>query len=507
MKLRPYQAQCVEAVLSGFQQYNKQLVVIPTGGGKTIVFSGIAARLQPKRTLILAHREELIDQAIAKLASATGIRAGREKAESRASKSDPVVVASVQSMIRRLDEWPADHFGLVVADEAHHAISASWQKVLNHFDQAAWVLGVTATPDRSDKRNLGGYFEAIPFELGLFDLVNQGFLSGISVKSIPIEIDITGVRQTAGDYNEADLGQALEPYLRQIAKAIATECAFRRTLVFLPLIATSETFRDICREEGLVAEHVCGVSPDRAEQLAKFAAGDTEVLCNAMLLTEGFDDPGIDCVVVLRPTKSRALYSQMVGRGTRVAPGKGNLLLLDFLWMHEAHNLVRPAHLVAKSNDVAEEITELAEEKARGGVQGELDLQGLASETQIKREAKLAEEIAKNAKKKARVMDANEFALFVHSDAAEYEPTMKWEGEAISEGQAKVLSRFGIDLDTITCKGHASRMIDLLVNRSRMGLASPKQMRLLRQLRHPHPETATFEQASLFLNRRFHANA
>lgn len=346
MQARQYQSEVIAAVERGWGEFSRQLVVVPTGGGKTIIFAMLAAR-QPGRTLILAHRDELIDQAIAKLGAATGIRAGKEKAEHSASLSDRVVVASVQTMLRRLDDWPADHFALVVADEAHHAVSDSWQKVLNHFDRHARVLGVTATPDRADKRQLGSYFEAIAAEVKLFDLVRDGYLSPIAVKSVPVKIDLSSVKQTAGDFDQAELGHAIEPCLSEIARAIKEHASFRRVLCFLPLIATSQKFVEACNQAGLSAVHIDGNDPQRREKLVRFGQWEFDVLSNAMLLTEGFDDPGIDCIVVLRPTRSRPLYAQMIGRGTRVDETKENLLLLDPLWMHERHTLTRPAHLLS----------------------------------------------------------------------------------------------------------------------------------------------------------------
>ena len=504
MQLRPYQQKAVDDTLAGFEKFQRQLGVIPTGGGKTIVFSSLAKRFLPARTLILAHREELVDQAIEKLFKSTGIFAQKEKAEHSASLQSQVVVASVQTMQRRLKKWPQDHFGLVVADEAHHSIADSWQTVLTHFAPAK-ILGVTATPDRGDKKNLGRYYENISFEVHLFDLIHKGFLSPIHVQSIPLKIDLAGVRQTAGDYNETDISNALNPYMREIARAIRDEAAFRRTLVFLPLIATSKEFTRICNEEGLAAAHIDGYSEDRKEIQDRFRDGEFEVLNNAMLLTEGYDDPGIECVTILRPTRSRSLYSQMVGRGTRIFPRKENLLLLDFLWMHEKHSLIRPAHLIAESDEEAEEMTEETENAAqRGDGQQELDLEDIASEVRIQREKKLQEELAAKTKRKARVMNAIDFALSLHDNAAaEFEPQEKWEFGPLSEGQRGMLEKNGIDSDSVQCKGHAAKIIDLIYQRQSMGLCTPKQFKYLKQFGHPSPATATVEQASAFLDKRF----
>lgn len=501
MQLRPYQEKVIADTLAGFQQFNRQLAVLPTGSGKTIIFSKLAQQLQPKRTLILAHREELVDQAIEKLHRATGIFAGKEKAEFEARHSDPVVVASVQTMMRRLDKWPADHFGLVVVDEAHHVLAQSYRITLSHFDGSALVLGVTATPDRGDKQCLGKYFENVAAEVTLFDLINQKYLSRIAVKSVPLQIDLSKVRQAAGDYNESDLGDALEPYLAEIARSIATEAAWRRTLVFVPLIATSHKFVGACRAAGINAKHIDGNSPDRKEILRDFANGRYDLLSNAMLLTEGFDDPGIDCVVILRPTKSRALYSQMVGRGTRIADGKSNLLLLDFLWLHERHALIRPAHLVAKSDAEAQQITELALSKP-GGKQMGMDLEVLATEATAQREARLREELKAKEKRKARFIDPIEFSLSLGSfEAAEFQPTMEWEKKPVNAHQRARLERHKLDFDVLTA-GQASKILELIDTRNRLGLATPRQIQCLRQFKHPNPEKATRDEAGRFLRRR-----
>lgn len=503
MKPREYQSQCLCATEKAFKEFSRVLNVLPTGAGKTCIFSFEAQRrsLLGQKTLILAHREELIDQAIDKLHTATGIHAEKEKAEFQAGLDSPVVVASIQTMIRRLDKWPRNHFGLVVCDEAHHAISDSWQQVLSHFD--AQVLGVTATPDRGDKRNLGNFFQTIGFEISLFDLIKQGYLSRITLKSIPLQIDLTKVKSTAGDFDAAQLGSALEPYLDQIAEAIRDQAAFRRVLAFLPLIATSQKFVAACEKVGLSASHIDGESPDRREILQRFANWDFDVLSNAMLLTEGFDDPGIDCVVVLRPTRSRPLYAQMVGRGTRTAAGKENLLLLDFLWMHERHAIARPAHLIAKDDIEADQITELAEKSAAMPAdlaeQMPLDLESLAGEATSQREEALRKRLEEHKNKKAKSISAEEFAMQHDSLAtAEYEEAMPWESQPVTEKQEKWLKRARIDLTTVRGKGHASKLLSLYFDKKPLTVASPSQRALMARMGYPNAESATPDDARRF---------
>jgi superfamily II DNA or RNA helicase len=500
VNLRPYQSDCVAAVESGFENFTKQLAVLPTGAGKTIIFAKLAAGRAERgeRTLILAHRSELIYQAVEKIFAATGIRAETEKAEEWAGvdESTRIVVGSVQTMTGdRLNRWPSDFFSLVVADEAHHAMSDSWRKTLAHFDGNADVLGVTATPDRNDKRNLGQYFENVAFEIGLFDLIRDGYLSPIAVKSLPLEIDLRGVKVTAGDFDDAQLGHALEPYLASIAKEIKAHAEFRRTLAFLPLIATSQKFVAACRDAGIDAEHADGDSPDRAQKLARFERGEFSLLSNAMLLTEGYDCPPVDCVAMLRPTSSRALYSQCVGRGTRVCDFKENLLLLDFLWLTEKHKLSRPAHLVAKSEDEAEEITKLAAEKS-GAKQDELELEGLASEVQAQREAKLRQELKEHSRKSSRIISADEFAIANDAFAvAEFEPTMKWESEPPTPKQEKYLRAAKIKIETVRGRGHARQLLDLHFRNQSLRLATPKQVSYLSRRGFPQAHEMTFNEA------------
>ncbi len=499
MPLYPYQEQAVNAVLDGFKEFNRQLMVAPTGAGKTIMFAHLAHRT-PGRTLILCHREELIEQAADKIHRATGIYAEIEKAERKADLHSRVVVGSVQSLMRtkRLESWPADHFELVVADEAHHAISDSWQRVLQYF--RAKILGVTATPDRADKKNLGRFFENIAYEINLFDLIRQGYLAPIAIQSLPIQVDLSKVRMVAGDYDAAGLDEAIGPHFREIARAIKDAASFRKVLVFLPLIATSQAFTEICCEEGIAACHIDGTNEDRAEILKAFAANRFDMLCNAMLLTEGYDCPDVDCIVILRPTKSRALYAQMVGRGTRISPAKDNLLLLDFLWLHERHALIKPAHLIAETPEQAQAIMDFA-----GGKPDEpVDLQEADGEVKRQREEKLRQELEAQKHRKARSVDAMRFFLDIHRpDMLDYEPTMPWEAAEVTEGQAKALLNMGFDPGAVSCRGLASKILDLAFSRRKLNLATPKQVKYLRQLGHAEPETATFDQAKAFLDERW----
>lgn len=506
--LRDYQRDCLDAIFKGYAEFDRQLVVLPTGAGKTICFAAAALRTwqeSGQRTLILAHREELIQQAVSKIRFVTGLEASIEKAESRASRTAPIVVASVQTMQgARLESWAADHFGLVVADEAHHAISASWQNTLRHFHGHAKVLGVTATPGRGDKKNLGQYFQNIAYEIGLLDLVNRGYLSPIVIQTLPLKIDLAGVQSAAGDYDAAALAAAIEPLLRQVIGEIKRVASDRKTLVFLPLIKTSKRFVELCWEEGLEAGHVDGEMENRKDVLDRFARNEFQILSNAMLLMEGYDQPDIDCVAMLRPTRSTALYAQAVGRGTRLANQKKNLLLLDFLWLHERHNLIRPAHLIATSDDEARTITRLSADNS----DEQLDLMELRSLSLSEREAALVREMAEKAKRRSSTLRLEEVAIALHDpELADFEPSMEWQERPPTQRQIEVLGRFKIPAEQIKNKGHASFLISRFFSKDRSNLASPNQVVWLMRLNHPSPHTATRAQASKFLNSRFRNKA
>lgn len=507
MQLRPYQEEARAKVQQEWKEGRKRtLLVLPTGCGKTIVFSKIIEdRVKMgERVLVLAHRSELLEQASDKLMTATGLGTALEKAENTSIGSwFRVVVGSVQTMQRekRLSQFPPNHFDTIVIDEAHHAISDGYQRVLEHFGEAN-VLGVTATPDRGDMRNLGSYFDSLAYEYPLVDAIKSGYLSKITAITIPLELDLSTVSQQAGDFKVSEIGTALDPYLEQIADEMVKQCKDRKTVVFLPLVKTSQKFRDILNAKGFKAAEVNGESKDRAEILEDFDKDKYNVLCNSMLLTEGWDCPTVDCVVVLRPTKVRALYSQMVGRGTRLAPGKENLLLLDFLWHTERHELCRPAHLITSSPEVAKKMTENMAEDT------EVEFSLLEAEEQAskdvvaEREEALAKQLAEQRRKKRKLVDPLQFEMSIQAkDLADYVPSFGWEMAPPSEKQLKALEKFGIYTEEIGNAGKAGQLLDRLNKRKDSGLTTPKQIRLLEGRGFRNVGMWKFEDASNLINR------
>lgn len=507
MQLRPYQEEARAKVQQEWKEGRKRtLLVLPTGCGKTIVFSKIIEdRVKMgERVLVLAHRSELLEQASDKLMTATGLGTALEKAENTSIGSwFRVVVGSVQTMQRekRLSKFPSNHFDTIVIDEAHHAISDGYQRVLEHFGEAN-VLGVTATPDRGDMRNLGSYFDSLAYEYPLVDAIKSGYLSKITAITIPLELDLSTVSQQAGDFKASEIGTALDPYLDQIADEMVKQCKDRKTVVFLPLVKTSQKFRDILNAKGFKAAEVNGESKDRAEVLEDFDKDKYNVLCNSMLLTEGWDCPTVDCVVVLRPTKVRALYSQMVGRGTRLAPGKENLLLLDFLWHTERHELCRPAHLIASSPKIAKKMTENMAEDTEVEF-GLLEAEEQASKDVVaEREEALAKQLAEQRKKKRKLVDPLQFEMSIQAeDLADYVPSFGWEMAPPSDKQLKALEKFGIYTEEIGNAGKAGKLLDRLNKRKDSGLTTPKQIRLLEGRGFRNVGMWKFEDASNLINR------
>ncbi len=507
MELRPYQQEAKDAIFTEWGNgIKKTLLVLPTGCGKTIVFAKVAEECvrEGNRVLILAHRGELLDQAADKIAKTTGLGCAVEKAENTCIGSwFRIVVGSVQSLMRekRLGQFPEDYFDTIIIDEAHHSISESYQRVLQHFPEAE-VLGVTATPDRGDMKNLGTVFESLAYEYTLPKAIKEGYLSPIQAVTIPLKIDMSAVSVQAGDFKSGDIATALDPYLDRIAEEMGKYCRNRKTVVFLPLVKTSQKFRDILNKNGFQAAEVNGESRDRAEVLEDFAAGRYNVLCNSMLLTEGWDCPDVDCIVVLRPTKVRSLYCQMVGRGTRLASGKEHLLLLDFLWHTERHELCHPAHLICDSEEAAKKMTENMEKDAGYPVDIE-EAEKTASEDVIaQREEALAKKLSEMKRRKRSLVDPLQFEMSIQAeDLAGYVPAFGWEMAPPSDKQKHALEKLGILPDEIDNAGKASKILERLDKRRVEGLTTPKQIRFLEGRGFQHVGMWQFEEAKQLINR------
>lgn len=505
MELRPYQQEAKDAIFDQWEKVDKTLLVLPTGCGKTIVFAKVTEECVRRgcRVLILAHRGELLQQAADKIAKATKLGCATEKADETCLGSwFRITVGSVQTMMRekRLARFPEDYFDTIIIDEAHHCISDSYQRVLQHFPEAK-ILGVTATPDRGDMKNLGQVFDSLAYEYTLPKAIKEGYLSPIKALTIPLKLDLSGVGIQSGDFKSGDIATALDPYLQQIAEEMKNYCMDRKTVVFLPLVKTSQKFRDILNEQGFKAAEVNGESKDRAEILDAFDRGEYNVLCNSMLLTEGWDCPSVDCIVVLRPTKVRSLYSQMVGRGTRLYPDKDHLLLLDFLWHTERHELCHPASLICQDEEVARVMT--ANIESAGCPVDIEEAEKQASEDVVaQREKSLAKQLQEMRQRKKRLVDPLQFEMSIQAeDLAGYVPAFGWEMAPPSEKQIKTLEKLGILPDAVDNAGKATKLLERLDKRKQEGLTTPKQIRFLEGRGFLHVGTWQFDTAKHLIDR------
>jgi len=363
IELRDYQQSAIDAIeAAAARGVRKQLGVAATGLGKTIMFTALARRWGTERTLILAHRDELIDQAIRKVHEAwpEQLSVGKVKAGDNQIAAH-VVVASIQTLARakRLQQLvapsamafafaPAKPFGLVVVDEAHHARADSYTRVLEALGagqpDGPLLLGVTATPDRGDGHGLDGIFDEIVFTYDLQWGIRQSYLSDLRGVRVALDIDLRKVKIKRGDYDAGQTGSLMQaagaPTL--IVKAWLEHAADRRTLVFTPTVDLADTVRAAFVDAGINAGWVHGTmdTTERQRVLRDYSAGRLQVLVNCAVLTEGYDEPRTDCIVVARPTKSRSLFTQMVGRGTRLHPDKADCLVLDVVGASYDHSLI-----------------------------------------------------------------------------------------------------------------------------------------------------------------------
>lgn len=498
MDSRPYQDEQHDAVYAAWMDFQRVLLVASTGTGKTICFARVAAREveMGNRALILAHRDELIRQAQDKIGRATGLATAIEKAkETSIGSPHMITVGSVQTMMstKRLSQFKPNHFAVIIIDESHRCLAASYQKILKHFPNAR-VLGVTATPDRGDKKSLGHYFETVAHEYGLRRAISEGYLCKITAQTIPLKIDISAVKQRGDDFADDQLGAALEPYLPLIAESILKYCATRKTLIFVPLCATGRKLRDALTAAGMTTFYADG---EYRDEITNFEAhGPGCALINAMLLTEGYDHPPIDCVIPLRCTKVRALFCQQVGRGTRIHPGKQDLLILDFLWNTATHDLCHPADIIAETPEVARAMKSIQD---ASGKQMELtELEAKAhTDVAAQREKALADALKAQEGKKAKLHDLMAYALSVHDEALqEYEAVFDWQKGPASPAQLEAIEKFGFKPGNIPNRGYATMLLDRLITRSKSDLARPKQIALLQKYGYTDAGDVTFAEAT-----------
>jgi superfamily II DNA or RNA helicase len=382
---RPYQAAAIQALNTGWQGANNRLaVVLPTGAGKTVVFSNLIDDRLPglvargERALVIAHREELLTQAADKIrAVAPSLRVGVVKAERDEHQDVDVIVASIQTLAVERRRQAIGCIGLVIVDECHHAAARSYMTVLEHF--GAWrgvpTAGFTATMTRADG-GLADVWQEVVFTLDILEMIEDGYLCDVRGKRVVVEgLDLDAVKTRNGDLQDGQLGQALDDSgaAEVVAEAYRQHAADRPGVVFTPTVATAQSMAESFTAAGIPAAAVWGDMPreDRAATLKRYKAGDVQVLTNCMVLTEGFDAPWTSCAVIARPTKSAGLYCQMAGRALRLFEGKKDALILDVMGASTRHKLASIVDLTGRDvpqpaeGQTLREAVRAAEEKAK----------------------------------------------------------------------------------------------------------------------------------------------
>jgi superfamily II DNA or RNA helicase len=513
-ELRDYQRRWCRKTWEAFtegvdgRRFTRILSTAATGAGKTVMASAlIYATIQKLkgRTLFLADTDDLVGQAAKGIFSATGLIPSIEKASDHAGRKSHNVVGSIQTMMQpaRLETWAPDHFKLVIADEAHLSMADGWQRVLKRFNGGgAWILGVTATPERGDDRDLWDFYEHLGDEIGLFELIEGGFLAPISVETVPLKIDCTtvAIQENYGDDGN-EMETVLEQYWDQIIEEWKARASGRKTLWFQPGVRASKRFVARLHAHGLTAKHIDGNTPGRATVLEEFERGDFQHLSNAQLLQKGYDCPDIECVVILRPTQSRVAYQQMVGRGTRIAPGKEDMLLLDFLWeFQDRMKPIGPADLATREPRRREALAQAF----RDGAGAKIDLGDAFTDFERDQAKKLVTKLRELAmSRRAMKFDAREIAVaFDQPELLDYVPTARWEQQPPTPKQIEMLVKAGVQVSGIQTAGEASKIIEFIINRRTEGHATLKQAAALlaNGVDLETARTATFTAASALLD-------
>lgn len=469
----------------------------------TVVFTSFAAAVRErsqKPVLVLAHRTELITQAAASLHK-LGLVPKVEKAEQSATGYYDAVVASVQTLSRpnRLRKFRPDHFGLIVTDEAHHAPGATYRAIYDHFRDAPH-LGVTATPNRHDEIGLKNIFQSCAFQYSIKQAIVDGWLVPVRGQQIAVEsLHLEELKIVAGDFSQPEIDAMLrqEQTLQEMVVPTIEYAKDRPTIVFTPSVAHAHEIAACFNRLGAKAVAIDGSMPadERAKRLKSYETGESQFIVNVGVLTEGYDHPPTACIALFRPTKSLGLFAQMIGRGTRLAPGKSDCIILDFVGVG---NTVRTVTVM----DVLDgtKLSDKEHEKAQ-----ELQAAGKNSLEALD-EAKQYVASLDSVRAKMRALTTSN-AFDVLSMFAVPSAKGLYGGDPATERQIAYLTRVGIKCPPDLEKGEASKLIEALIDRQESGLATFKQIRYLKKLgvTHPDIDAWSFKQASEEINARVNA--
>lgn len=531
MNLRPYQRDAVSGVDSALKGKRSALVVMPTGTGKTVCFAHIA-RNAVKRVMVIAHREELVQQAVSKIRTVTGLSPDVEMAEYKAGRlyKSPVVVASVQTLcapfhnVYRMDKFDPHEFDMLVIDEAHHATAASYRRVVDHFSKNPNLrtVGFTATPDRADKSALGLVFESVAFNYEIMQAMHDGWLVPIETQQVIVSgMDFSHVKTVAGDLNQGELSTIMEQekVLHGVVSPAIEIAAGRKTLVFAASVSHAERMSEIFNRHGVRSAIVHGgtFKDDRRKILQAYADGKIQVLCNCGVAVEGFDCPTIEVVVIARPTKSRSLYTQMVGRGTRVLPNtvdsisdpagrraaiaasaKPKMLVVDFTGNSGKHKLVTTADILGGKYD--EETIEHAKQKiAESGKPSDVieELERAAAEVLANRTEELLQKKRRVVTAKVDYSTKQVDAFGVFNIGPDRLAHAARNTAPLTQAQQAMLTRNGIDIGGLPV-GHCRALYNEIIRRMKAGRCTYKQASLLRK--YGYGTTVSFKEASKIID-------
>lgn len=532
--LRPYQEECIQAIADSFNTNQSCLVVMATGLGKTVTAAEVL-RQRGGRSLWVAHRSELVEQAADTIGRLTGVIPQVEMAEQQARMElggGGCVVGSVQTLNAkrngkpRMARFNANYFNTLVTDEAHHAVASTWMRVAKHFtnNEGLRHLGLTATPDRGDEAALGQVYDHCAYRYDIQDGVKDGWLVPILIQRIHIdEIDLSLVGRVAGDFNQGELAYAMErdKAMYGVAQALLSEAGEKRTLIFTSSVAHAHGLADILNnaKPGMAAA-IDGKTPKDKRKfiLDEYRAGSIQYLCNVGIATEGFDVPNIDCVAVARPTMSRALYAQMIGRGTRPLPNtvdglkhdeqrqqsiadslKPNCLVLDFAGNSGKHKLVSAADVLGGnySISVVEEANRMAKKD-----QTPVDTLELLQKAEQSVLARMKEEKEKRMRKAVHAKVSYRKRSLDPFDVLDIDPVLEdneWKAKPLSHKQLMYLERQDIDTSVMT-PAEQRKVYNQMVNRRIRNLATPKQVRLLKKYGY-NTSNMSFDDASSLITR------
>lgn len=428
MELKPRQQEAFNAVFDALERgVDRQLLQLPTGVGKTAVACHIAKQFQC--VLFLVHRQELVDQTYFTMKRVDPERPIGHIVQGQ-HDIQPFTIGMIPTVHRRLERIDPAAFDLVVVDECHRAMARTHREVCEHFNSRL-RLGLTATPERMDGASLDLLFSEITYSMEIAAAVREGYLTKPVAFQCLTSISLEKVRTLGGDFNESDLASVIDVDSRNqyVVNKYRQYADGRRAIAFAVGIDHAMHLAEAFNAAGIPADWIAGNSPDRAEKIARFDAGEIQVLTNCMILVEGFDSTGIEAVLLARPTKSRPLFAQMIGRGLRLHPGKESCIVIDFTDNAGRHSLASAWRWLGYEHQPQdEEPREIADEHSQR--------QSKVVAVDLEREINL---------------------LTPPPDLPPF--TGAWTGEPATEKQLQYLASLGYDMEADYSKGGAAMLI------------------------------------------------